>query len=647
MIASLYAGHAIEAVRSLHGLGWMTHLDVGAEPTPMAQLILRAPGWILLSVGLLITAMAELLSERERGHVRVLACVSAVLAGLLAVQELSVASYGGPTLVASGALIADPLAALLDVLIAVAAASAIAMVRIREPGSVARSRVSWQQRPEVPMLAAAWAASTAAHATNLIVLLAAFELLSISLAVAVLTHVRIHEAREAALRALLGAFASSTVMWLGATLLFAALGTFDLALMQQRVVAVFTHWGAMQRDASALLAGEVPPAYLADARTRVFTGMAPASLFFPGMLLMLSAVVVRLGIWPAQLGRGEQVEGSAPSVASMVVTLPAIAGVTALLRVFFPSMTSARLVNEPYGWTGPLPALCLTAFAITTLLSLRQDSWARRISLLASGQVALIGLCILLAANLHGHVALARSRGLATQVEQQWAIDAAARATESGLWMLIALVIAVIGCFALASYATHDGASRLRLDTLRGVAGRRPELAILASVCLLSLVGAPPLLGGLTSLTFYRQLAAHSALSWLVIPLLAIQAIAICSALAVVSSMWLHDPPHVRVGSSGPGGRASLRVLSLLGALCVALPWSATVMKAIGVAATDAAAHPMTKDHAAKIRERAEQLELPLPATSRRAAEAALVAGGPTEQPAAESAPIDAKATPP
>jgi NADH-quinone oxidoreductase subunit N len=523
-------------------------------PALVEQLGDFASIWILL-----IGAVALLLSDafaraREPGYLRTLALLIVGLATAAAWVRLGDAAYDLGHFALWNSLIADHLTGACDLLALVALAGVVGLAR--ERGTTHEtSRRAFGEREPLLLLAGA-GALICIHAGDLLVVWLGVELLSIA---ALLTMFAGHDAvadpakRSALLIQLIPGSIVSCLSLLGVALIYAALGTTSLEGFAGATTQVFAQWGGVQRWVTVIerfgaeIATQDPAAHQ-QARNEIVRGLAPAALFLPGVLLVLAGLLTKLGLLP--FARRRELVAHAPlHVSALWSTLAVVALVAVLLRVFVGALHSPRLVNEPYGWTGVLPSVALITGIWAALVAVRQRRLSRVVALLALVQLSLVLLGIIAAANFHGHIGVGTH--IAPTSEILWSRLAGDEAYACVLVLLASHVIATVGCFAAIGASRGFRGPEVRMQHWAGMAKRRPALALAFAICLLSLVGLPPLAGFVGKLGLLRALAEHSSMRWMIV-MVALE-LAVCAwvVLRIIAAMYFGDETV-----SEPGERA-------------------------------------------------------------------------------------------
>jgi NADH-quinone oxidoreductase subunit N len=115
------------------------------------------------------------------------------------------------------------------------------------------------------------------------------------------------------------------------------------------------------------------------------------------------------------------------------------------------------------------------------------------------------------------------------------------RGTSSALFYLLAYTFLIVGTFAVATIVGRKGDAHHRIDDYRGLAARRPGLALVFAVFLLAQAGVPLTTGFLAK--FYVIGAAVEARSyWLAIVAMLSAVVSAFLYLRVVVAMYMADP---------------------------------------------------------------------------------------------------------
>lgn len=425
--------------------------------------------------------------------------IAALVVAAVALSSWLFSWPGGPTALDGGARawggawVGDPLGAWADAL-AAAAVGGFAAVALVASRRVEQGQGATQRRMMAACLGA-FSVGVTAHAADLASLwfgmeLAALVALSFE---APRSSWRSHAARARARRAGALAFGLGA---LGVLLIFGATADLRLEGLSGRVAKVFNHWGGVQRYVNTLsAAGEaLPSGFVTQAKGRVITGMAGAALLLPGVLCLSVGVLLR---WLD------------PRRSEGLSVFSRLAALVLLARVFVGVLYAPRLVNEPYGWAGPVIALGLAFMAVSLLRAHKARSLRGVASGLAQANFGLTLICLVAAANFYGHRALA-NRPVAPTLELRWAQIVGDQALAAAVGLFTCTMFAL----GLLAWADRD---ELGLHDLEGQARQRPMWGAATLASLATLVGAPLTPGFALSLDALQSLMAHSELRWVLV----------------------------------------------------------------------------------------------------------------------------------
>ncbi len=293
-----------------------------------------------------------------------------------------------------------------------------------------------------------------AAAINLMTIFLALEILSLALYVLVGLNRAEQRSAEGALKyLLLGAFASGFLLY-GMALLYGQAGTTSLAGL---------------RDHVASLGGEFPPLLLA------------------GLGLMIIGFGFKVAVVPFHMWTPDVYEGAPTSVTAFMSVGAKTAGFAALGRV------ALYALGDLHGdWVWLLAALAALTMTVGNLAALRQTNIKRMLaySSIAHAGYILVGLT---AGNQLG--------------------------TSAVLFYLFGYAFMNVGAFAvLIAVGRLEGAARSgeTLDGLTGLSARKPGLAVVMALFMLSLAGMPPLVGFLGKLYAFSA-AVQAGLIWLAV----------------------------------------------------------------------------------------------------------------------------------
>jgi NADH-quinone oxidoreductase subunit N len=342
-----------------------------------------------------------------------------------------------------------------------------------------------------------------AAAINLMTMFLALEILSIALYVLVGLNRAEQRSAEGALKyLLLGAFASGFLLY-GMALLYGQAGTTSLAGL---------------RDYAASLGGEFPPMLLA------------------GLGLMIIGFGFKVALVPFHMWTPDAYEGAPTSVTAFMSVGAKAAGFAALGRLLLYAL------GDLHGdWVWVLAALSALTMTLGNLAALRQTNVKR---MLAYSSIAHAGYIV---------AGLAAGNQLGTSAV---------------LFYLFAYAFMNVGAFAvlIAVGRLEESARRGEtLDGLTGLAARKPGLAVVMALFMLSLAGVPPMVGFLAKLYVFSA-AVQAGLIWLAVLGVINSVISAYYYLRVVVVMFMRDADKAEesIAPVCPAVQVGLGVASVL-----------------------------------------------------------------------------------
>jgi NADH-quinone oxidoreductase subunit N len=251
-------------------------------------------------------------------------------------------------------------------------------------------------------------------------------------------------------------------------------------------------------------------------------------LLVSGIALTLTGIGFKLGVVPFHLWTPDVYQGAAPPVAAFVATTSKSAMVALLLRYFY--LSGALRSHAVFLVVATIAVLSMCA---GNFLALRQTNVKR---ILAYSSIAHFGY--ILVAFLAGST---------------MAIGAVA-------FYLVAYTATLLAAFGVVSILSSSGQDAEDVEDYRGLFWRRPAIAGVFTVALLSLAGIPASMGFLGK--FYILAAGANAAAWPLILILVVTSVAgLFYYLRIVVALFADPPEHA----------APLEVLSRGGALVLAV----------------------------------------------------------------------------
>jgi NADH-quinone oxidoreductase subunit N len=354
-----------------------------------------------------------------------------------------------------------------------------------------------------------------AAAINLMTMFLALEILSIALYVLVGLNRAEQRSAEGALKyLLLGAFASGFLLY-GMALLYGQAGTTSLVGLRDYVVS---------------LGGEFPPVLLA------------------GLGLIIIGFGFKVALVPFHMWTPDAYEGAPTSVTAFMSVGAKAAGFAALGRLVLYALGDLQ-----GDWVWVLAVLSALTMTLGNLVALRETNVKR---MLAYSSIAHAGYIV-------AGVAAGNQLG-----------------TSAVLFYLFAYAFMNVGAFAvLIAVDRLEGSARRSetLDGLTGLVARKPGLAVVMALFMLSLAGVPPMVGFLAKLYVFSA-AVQAGLIWLAVIGVINSVVSAYYYLRVVVVMFMRDAERAEEGMAPvcPAVQVGLGVASVL--IVVLGIWPAPVL---------------------------------------------------------------------
>jgi len=308
------------------------------------------------------------------------------------------------------------------------------------------------------------------------------------------------------------------------------LGAFASAFLLYGIALTYGASGSTALDA-------VAAGLTADLSTRL--------LALAGLGLILVGFGFKVALVPFHTWTPDVYQGAPTSVTAFMSVGAKAAGFAALGRVLavaFPSLLT--------DWAPLLAILAALTMTLGNIGALRQTDLKR---LLAYSSVAHAGYLLV-------GLAAANEAGLA-----------------GVLFYLLAYGFTNVGAFAVVIAAERADGGDVTVESIAGLAARKPGLAAGMVVMLLSLVGMPPLAGFMGKFYLFRA-AVRADLTWLAIVGVLNSVVSAYFYLKVIVAMWLREPTEGElvktcplVGTTVTASALGIVILGLMPPLMLAL----------------------------------------------------------------------------
>jgi len=308
-----------------------------------------------------------------------------------------------------------------------------------------------------------------------------------------------------------------------AAMKYFVLGAFSSAIFLYGIALVYGATGSTNLDQVAR--------YL-DSNLATSSGVLLA-----GVALLLVGLGFKVAAVPFHTWTPDVYQGAPSPVTGFMAATAKAAGFAGLLRVFFATFSTLRLDWKPVVWV-----LAVLTLVVGSVLAVVQNDIKR---MLAYSSISHAGYVLI-------------------------GLQAATRDGITGaLFYLMAYTFMVVGSFAVVTLVGRRGDARHDLDAYRGLAARRPGLALAFAVFLMAQAGVPFTTGFLAKFLVISAAVEAGSYALALIGMLS-AAIAAFFYLRVIGLMYMSDP-------EGPEATARLPLPPATG-VAVALSVAVTVV---------------------------------------------------------------------
>lgn len=225
----------------------------------------------------------------------------------------------------------------------------------------------------------------------------------------------------------------------------------------------------------ALVFGATGSTRLDEIGTALAAGTAATDLVYLAVALMLVGLAFKVALAPFHLWAPDVYQGAPTPVTAFMSVGPKAAGFAVLIRIL---QTAFPLVESRWVWV--LWVLAALTMLVGNLVALVQPAIKR---MLAYSSIAHAG-----------YIAIALASGTA--------------GTPAALFYLTAYTATSLGAFAIIVAVAREGDGKTDIADFRGLGSRRPGLAALLSLFLLSLAGVPATAGFAGKFFIFRAAVA-------------------------------------------------------------------------------------------------------------------------------------------
>ena len=259
----------------------------------------------------------------------------------------------------------------------------------------------------------------------------------------------------------------------------------------------------------ALLYGATGTTNLARLAAALGTpGAAREPLILAGFALLLVGFGFKTSAVPFHQWAPDVYEGAPTAVAALIATGSKAAAFAALLRV----LLALRAIQPD--WALLLWLLAALTMTVGNVIALAQRNLKR---MLAYSSVAHVGYMLV------GLTAGAEAGGAAV------------------LFYLVVYTVATVGAFGVILLLEHKGAEAVDVEAYGGLSASHPVLALVLTVCLLSLIGLPPTAGFVGKFYLFSA-AIRGGFIWLAIIAVLNSVVAAYYYLRIIIYMYMREP---------------------------------------------------------------------------------------------------------
>jgi NADH-quinone oxidoreductase subunit N len=374
--------------------------------------------------------------------------------------------------------IADRMALVFDLVIALCAGVTVVVFR-------AFAEEHAFQQDEFPALVLFSAAGMVmvVHACHLVSLLVGIETMSLAAYVLVASRYHSEQGSEGALKYfLMGALASGFLVY-GIALVYGITG------------------GEMSLAGIASRAGQA--------------GNNP--LFVIGMFLILVALLFKVAGVPFHMWLPDAYQGAPTPVTGFMAAGIKAAAFGGMLRLLTSAFAHPSVAMGHAGWARILGLVAFASMTLGNLAAIRQENIKR---MLAYSSISHAGYLLIGVTAAGFGVPGARS---------------------TVILYLVAYVATTLGAFTVASWVGRKGDECQNVDDWAGLARRRPAIALVMTLFMLSLAGFPPTGGFFAKFYLFRAAVERPELVWLVVAAVLNSVVSVYYYLRVVTAMYFRE----------------------------------------------------------------------------------------------------------
>jgi NADH-quinone oxidoreductase subunit N len=247
-------------------------------------------------------------------------------------------------------------------------------------------------------------------------------------------------------------------------------------------------------------------------------------LFVIGVLLILVALLFKVAGVPFHMWLPDAYEGAPTPVTGFMAAGIKAAAFGGLLRLFGSAFAAPQVALGHAGWARLIGLVAFASMTLGNLAAIRQDNVKR---MLAYSSIAHAGYLLVGMAAVGFGVAAAKP---------------------ALIFYLAAYAATTLGAFAVASWVGRKGDECQHVDDWAGLGRKRPALALVMTLFLLSLAGFPPTGGFFAKFYLFRSAVERPELIWLVVAAVLNSVVSVYYYLRIVVAMYFRERTDSREG---------------------------------------------------------------------------------------------------
>ncbi len=270
-------------------------------------------------------------------------------------------------------------------------------------------------------------------------------------------------------------------------------------------------------------------------------------LFVIGMFLILVALLFKVAGVPFHMWLPDAYQGAPTPITGFMAAGIKAAAFGGMLRLLGSAFSQPSVALGHAGWARMLGLVAFASMTLGNLAAIRQENIKRMLAYSSIGHAGylLIGVT-------------AAGFGVPS-------------AKSTVIFYLIAYVGTTLGAFTVASWVGRKGDECQNVDDWAGLARKRPAVALVMTLFMLSLAGFPPTGGFFAKFYLFRAAVERPELVWLVVAAVLNSLVSVYYYLRVVMAMYFREGAQGGTAYGTTGAWANALVLVVLAVLVLGL----------------------------------------------------------------------------